>query len=369
MSSSEKYTREKDVRVRADDLGKEVVDVECGGDECVVETSSKVVSNSSSAAREDGIPTNTRGWTCRSCRCSDPRVTFSTRVFKKVRRKFKRGLVHQPICIACSNLVKKDSNLPLRKCAAIRDVWTTHPEAVARIRGLSYYAAFFTEDEAARAIRTIDKNPWLNVIGQRRQQFYGEIYYHTTTVNPLAQPEDAKRDALALSEWSWLRRKLEATPWKRRVFGDSSFPTQILINEYIGDAGISTHFEDEAAFGDVIATISLVSPICMTLERPRVHTNQCADLIEKTKVLLEPRSLFVMSDACRFEWRHGISHAKRVPLPDGSFILRDPATYRRVSITIRHLKSGRRRWKELDEDEDDETCVSAVPPSSISSPS
>ncbi len=43
------------------------------------------------------------------------------------------------------------------------------------------------------------------------------------------------------------------------VFGRSreAFPTQILVNEYVENFGISSHFEDEDAFGDVIATVGV----------------------------------------------------------------------------------------------------------------
>merc|ERR1712151_484509 len=86
------------------------------------------------------------------------------------------------------------------------------------------------------------------------------------------------------------------------VFGRDreQFPTQILVNEYLENFGISSHFEDEEAFGAVIATISLLSPIFMSLEKPREHNNSCQDLECELKVLLEPRSLFVMSEDCRY---------------------------------------------------------------------
>ena len=115
------------------------------------------------------------------------------------------------------------------------------------------------------------------------------------------------------------------------------------VNEYEGTCGIASHFEDTSAFGPIIATISLISPTLMSLTKPKVKDNDCEDLSDFTKILLEPCSLFVMEEECRFDWRHGISRtAELVPLPDGKFIRRDE-NYRRISLTIRHLKEGRRR--------------------------
>jgi hypothetical protein len=112
--------------------------------------------------------------------------------------------------------------------------------------------------------------------------------------------------------------------------------------------GISSHFEDTRSFGDVIITVSLIQPIYMTLKRPRELTNECCDLLAETKVLLEPRSCLVMSGPCRYLWRHGITKAKRVTLPDGSVVYRGP-NYRRLSLTIRRVLDSRRRVERGDD--------------------
>ena len=126
-----------------------------------------------------------------------------------------------------------------------------------------------------------------------------------------------------------------------------------------------THFEDEEAFGDVIATISLLQPVYMTLEKPTQHNNTCQEFYENgnTKVLLERNSLFIMSEDCRFKWRHGISKHKVVYQPTGNKDVEQTQNinndndinnikfeavhrkqnYRRVSLTIRHLLSGRKQ--------------------------
>ena len=85
------------------------------------------------------------------------------------------------------------------------------------------------------------------------------------------------------------------------------------------------------------------------------------------KVLLEPGSLLIMKGDARFKYRHGIAKYKWVNIPTPSSppqksssdeeatttirIKRDDS-YRRVSLTIRHLLSTRRKVRE-DEDESD----------------
>mmetsp|Transcript_85737 Transcript_85737/g.215968 ORF Transcript_85737/g.215968 Transcript_85737/m.215968 type:complete len:239 (+) Transcript_85737:39-755(+) len=128
------------------------------------------------------------------------------------------------------------------------------------------------------------------------------------------------------------------------VFGTSSqeFPSQILVNEYVDNWGIASHFEDFAAFGDTIATISLGNPVYMTLEQPKEPNNQCGEILRDTKVLLERRSLLILSGEARNAYRHGITRHTNVWTPDQGLLKREGG-YRRVSLTIRHLLSGRRQ--------------------------
>jgi len=136
---------------------------------------------------------------------------------------------------------------------------------------------------------------------------------------------------LDIGQFGWLRDKITTEPWRSRIFGDMDFPTQILVNEYVGEMGIASHFEDEDSFGPVIATVSLISPTLMRLSKPLVHDNDCEELEDggMTKVLLEPNSLFVMRGEAREVWRHGISRtAKVVPVRGGGTVRRDEG-YRR----------------------------------------
>lgn len=131
-----------------------------------------------------------------------------------------------------------------------------------------------------------------------------------------------------------------------QVFGSDpeQSPTQCLVNEYVRNQGISSHFDDSSAFGDVIASISLIDPIYMTLKRPvTLGSNECQDIIHETKIYLEPRSLLILKDDARTLWRHGITKAKIIEHPVTRTRLRRNEHYRRLSITIRKVLAGRKK--------------------------
>jgi hypothetical protein len=88
----------------------------------------------------------------------------------------------------------------------------------------------------------------------------------------------------------------------------------------------------------------------MTLKKPVEQTNACSEYLDVQKVLLEPGSLLVMKGPARTEYRHGIGASKWVEWK-GERIKRDES-YRRVSLTVRHLLNTRRKV-ESKEDETD----------------
>lgn len=224
--------------------------------------------------------------------------------------------------------------------------YVSNPDALP-INGLNYIPNFLSEAEEEQILLIIDSNPFDKFI-HRHQQFYGEKYYHTTNANPIIQPVSTIEDSscLSMEPFRWLIDKLYSYELENNltIFGPSkdSSPTQILMNEYVGNMGISNHFDDPDAFGEVIVTISLMNPLWMNLTLPEQHTNQCQELLTSTKILLERRSLFVMRDDARYEWRHGISKSKWMFLPSGESVYRD-REYRRISLTIRKVLDGRRR--------------------------
>ncbi|AEH84046.1 alkylated DNA repair dioxygenase AlkB [Sinorhizobium meliloti] len=91
---------------------------------------------------------------------------------------------------------------------------------------------------------------------------------------------------------------------------------QALVTEYDVGAPIGWH-RDKAVFGDVVG-ISLLTSCTFRLRRKR------AGRWERTSVILEPGSAYLLSGAARSEWEHSIPPVERL----------------RYSVTFRELRSG-----------------------------
>jgi alkylated DNA repair dioxygenase AlkB len=99
---------------------------------------------------------------------------------------------------------------------------------------------------------------------------------------------------------------------------------QMLVNEYLPGQGISLH-RDYEPFDRTVVSISLLSACVMDFRR-------VADG-RRESLLLEPRSLLVLSDEARYEWEHGIAPRKKDRWRGGPV----PRS-RRVSVTFRQVK-------------------------------
>lgn len=131
-------------------------------------------------------------------------------------------------------------------CTPIFHSALTHHVVVSK--GIAYYRNFLSPEEAARALAIVESNEWRKDI-KRRQQFYGEVYYLTTHHHEGLQPDkgNEKKNVCDLSQFDWLKEKIMGDTWHSRIFGTkekydngddndySNFPTQILVNEYIGE--------------------------------------------------------------------------------------------------------------------------------------
>ena len=208
-----------------------------------------------------------------------------------------------------------------------------------RINGLRYYRNFYSDSEQEELLTAIYEHPWQKILA-RRQQFYGEVYYHTNYRNKRLQPGEKEEETPFSLDLNGLLPFL--APKCQTFFGEQGFPSQILVNEYLNNLGIASHFEDYNSFGPIILTLSLVSPVYMTLKKPKVRTNQCHEYWDIQKILLEPGSLLILEDEARNDYRHGISKYKWVYIDGHEPICRD-ANYRRVSVTMRHLLQTRRK--------------------------
>jgi alkylated DNA repair dioxygenase AlkB len=185
-------------------------------------------------------------------------------------------------------------------------------ETAPDISGLTYISNFITPDEENALISSIDAQPWLNDL-KRRVQHYGYKYDY--------KARSISNDAYLgpLPDWlSSISNKLHDD----RIF--PSAPDQAIVNEYLPGQGISAHIDCVPCFADTIASLSLGSSCIMEFANPKTG--------EKKSIVLEDRSLIVLSGPARYEWQHAIP-ARKSDIISGIKTKRS----RRVSLTFRNV--------------------------------
>ena len=177
---------------------------------------------------------------------------------------------------------------------------------VPAIPGLSYRPTYITVAEEAALVAAIDQEEW-DATWDRRRQPYGAAY---------GVGAQAQRPIPAWGEK--LAQRMHREGISERVFD------QLLVNEYLPGQGIALH-RDYSPFDRTVVSLSLLSPCVMDLRRADGEVN--------ASLLLEPRSLLVLSDEARYQWQHGIARRKN----DRWHGLLVPRS-RRLSVTFRLLK-------------------------------
>ena len=192
------------------------------------------------------------------------------------------------------------------------------------VPGLTYVPNFLSDVEEAEIVREIDRHVWSEEL-KRRVQHYGFRYDykagqvdHTMRIGPL--PDWATDVAQRLVEQRLL----------------PEMPNQVIVNEYVREQGISRHIDSKPSFDDHIAMVSLLESWEMVFRKNEKHSK------EKCNVMLENRSVAVMTGPSRYQWTHEIPNRKSEPgpeKPDGtrSRVLRN----RRLSLTFRTVLAHR----------------------------
>ena len=186
----------------------------------------------------------------------------------------------------------------------------TEPEI--NISGLTYIAGFISAQEQNFLLSQTDRQPWLTDL-KRRVQHYGYKYDYKAR----AVSNDAYLGPLP----DWL------LSLSKKLHDDGIFPLvpdQAIVNEYLPGQGISAHLDCIPCFADTIASLSLGSPCIMEFSNPTTG--------EKKSIILEDRSLILLSGPARYEWQHAIPTRK-------SDIINGIKTERtrRVSLTFRNV--------------------------------
>ncbi|MDB5337163.1 MAG: oxidoreductase, 2OG-Fe(II) oxygenase family [Planctomycetaceae bacterium] len=186
---------------------------------------------------------------------------------------------------------------------------TVLPADLPSIPGLQYLPEFVTTPEELHLASAVDTGAW-DTSWERRRQPFGANYSNNK------KSTDEHR---AIPKWAdFLLDRLQL-----QGIAETRFD-QMLVNEYKPGQGIALH-QDYPPFDRKVVSLSLLAPCVMEFRQP-------ADGRRET-LLLERRSLLVLSDEARYEWQHGIARRKSDRWK-GVLIPRA----RRISITFRILK-------------------------------
>ncbi|GGD07807.1 hypothetical protein GCM10011342_15860 [Aquisalinus flavus] len=143
-------------------------------------------------------------------------------------------------------------------------------------------------------------------------QHYGYVYdYRARQIRPDMYLGDLPGPFATLAERLVAERRF------------ARLPDQVIVNDYLPGQGIAPHTDCIPCFGEIIASISLLSACEMEFLNTQSHNSRKSQL-------LEPRSLLTLSGPARFEWQHAI-RPRRSDLVDGIRHQRS----RRISLTFR----------------------------------
>ena len=174
--------------------------------------------------------------------------------------------------------------------------------------GLVYVPDFISESDEQSFINILDGMEWNNEL-QRRVQHYGYRYDYR------ARGIDTAMRLGSLPEFS--------LPIQRKMLRDGHLanpPDQLIVNEYIPGQGISAHTDCIGCFQDRIAAVSLG----WAYELDFIHAKSG----RTHSMILDRRSLLVLSGEVRYDWLHRI----RARRSDYGI-----ARKRRISMTFRSV--------------------------------
>ena len=184
--------------------------------------------------------------------------------------------------------------------------------------GLIYRPDFIAEEQETELLECIDGAEWITEL-PRRVQHYGWRYDYK------AGRIDESMRLGELPEW--------AGKLARRLVDEGlmeDLPDQVIVNEYVGDQGIGPH-SDSRSFTGEIATISLLETWDMWFS----HRGE-----KKIVTPLDRRSVAVMTDEARYQWKHEIPKRMNEVREDGQGKKTRVKRTRRVSLTFRKTRKG-----------------------------
>ncbi|CAG8546932.1 6056_t:CDS:2 [Paraglomus brasilianum] len=196
------------------------------------------------------------------------------------------------------------------------------------IDGLRVIENFITPEEESELISEIDNREWggngipPNPEMKRRTQHYGYEFSY--------RHRNARYIGLLPSMFSFLLSRLVSEGIV------PSPPDMCTVNEYNLKQGIMPH-RDASLFGPTILSLSLLSPCLMRFEKEGEDEIKVLLPIRNELSFFEflplaQRSLLVMTNSSRFDYKHSISKDEIEYLGDQKIV-----RGRRVSLTFRSL--------------------------------
>lgn len=176
--------------------------------------------------------------------------------------------------------------------------------------GLKYYPNVITDEIEKILVDWIDQQKWNESLSRRTQHYGYEYDYRSRSA---AKPTNAIDGPLLDLAQSLQENNIMT-------------PEQCIINEYTINQNISAHI-DALIFGPVVVSVSLLAPTLMLFTKGT----------ESFQIVLEPRSMVILTDEARYNWKHEIVKRQTFTLPSGS-IYNKPSNYRRISLTYRTMK-------------------------------
>ena len=179
------------------------------------------------------------------------------------------------------------------------------------INGLNSETNWINSELESELTALIDQSLWDTGL-KRRVQHYGYRYDYQSRGIDSAEPTTSLPPMV----------KELAGQIARQAGVERDF-NQVIVNEYQPGQGIASHV-DSFAFGDCIASLSLLSACIMRFDHLKTG--------EKQELVLQPRSLLILQGEARRDWKHGIA-ARKSDVIDGAKKLRS----RRLSLTFRQV--------------------------------
>jgi alkylated DNA repair protein alkB family protein 8 len=192
------------------------------------------------------------------------------------------------------------------------------------LTGATLVAGFLSEDDEIALLEELDRDDLWDTGPQatqasRRTQHFGYDY------NYAMQGADAGAPARPLPPL--VARIAERV---RAAVSPETLPFgQVTLQEYIPGDGIPPHIDTVWAFGDVLASVSLLSGCVM---RFRPVFGVVTDPEAFSDLWMPPRSLLLLTGSARYHHTHSIP-ARKHDLVDGIAVQRG----RRLSLTLRHM--------------------------------